>query len=145
MKNIMLDQFVAYLPLALTYLPLVLTSAAAVVCLMLLLSVRVQLRKMKDRMRAIEEKLSPGPGTRQGEVLIGSEKATEAQEEPLIITNLTKAGLDTTVRSKVLKMHRQGQSSEQIAANLRLSRGEVDLLVKVHQMELRSFGEPASA
>jgi hypothetical protein len=136
MKNVMLEQLVAYLPLILTYLPLIVTSAATVVCLMLLLSVRVQLRKLKARMQTFEEKLLQGSG---------APEVKAAVEEPLIITNVTKAGLDTTVRSKVLKMHRQGQSSEQIAASLRLSRGEVDLLVKVHQMELGSFGEPASA
>jgi hypothetical protein len=136
MKNVMLEQLVAYLPLILTYLPLIVTSATTVVCLILALSLRVQLRKVKARMQTFEEKLPQAAGIPEAKAAI---------EEPLIITNVTKAGLDTTVRSKVLKMHRQGQSSEQIAANLRLSRGEVDLLVKVHQMELRSLGEPASA
>jgi hypothetical protein len=50
--------------------------------------------------------------------------------------------LNGTVRSKVLKMHRLGQAAERIADNLRVPKGEVDLLVKVHQIVMRPY-EPA--
>ena len=40
-------------------------------------------------------------------------------------------------RRKVLKMHRLGSSVEQIAKALRLSKGEVMLLLKVHTIILR--------
>ena len=58
-----------------------------------------------------------------------------------------KAGsLSGTVRSKVLKMHRLGQPSDRIADSLRVPRGEVDLLVKVHQILMRPYEEaPAGA
>jgi hypothetical protein len=49
------------------------------------------------------------------------------------------ASLNATVRSKVLKMHRLGQPIERIADNLRVPRGEVDLLVKVHQIVMRPY------
>lgn len=49
------------------------------------------------------------------------------------------ASLNGTVRSKVLKMHRLGQPIERIADNLRVPRGEVDLLVKVHQIVMRPY------
>lgn len=53
-------------------------------------------------------------------------------------------GSDASVtRRKVLKMHRLGSSVEQIAKALRLSKGEVMLLLKVHTIILRPV-EPAA-
>jgi hypothetical protein len=48
-------------------------------------------------------------------------------------------GVNSTLRSKVLKMHRLGQSPERIAGSLRLPQGEVDLLVKVHSIVMRPY------
>ncbi|HTW66622.1 MAG TPA: hypothetical protein VME17_18500 [Bryobacteraceae bacterium] len=48
-------------------------------------------------------------------------------------------GVNNTLRSKVLKMHRLGQSPERIAGSLRLPQGEVDLLVKVHRIVMRPY------
>jgi hypothetical protein len=48
-------------------------------------------------------------------------------------------GLNTTLRSKVLKMHRMGQSMDYIADTLRVPKGEVDLLVKVHRIVMRPY------
>jgi len=47
--------------------------------------------------------------------------------------------LSGNVRSKVLKMHRLGQPADRIADNLRVPKGEVDLLVKVHQIVMRPY------
>lgn len=56
------------------------------------------------------------------------------------------ASLNGTVRSKVLKMHRLGQPVDRIADNLRVPKGEVDLLVKVHQIVMRPYEQmPAGA
>lgn len=52
--------------------------------------------------------------------------------------------LNGTVRSKVLKMHRLGQQTERIADTLRVPRGEVDLLVKVHQIVMRPYEQNSS-
>jgi hypothetical protein len=48
-------------------------------------------------------------------------------------------GVSSTLRSKVLKMHRLGQSPERIAGSLHLPQGEVDLLVKVHRIVMRPY------
>ena len=53
--------------------------------------------------------------------------------------------LNHTLRSKVLKMHRLGQPPERIAGNLRVNRGEVDLMVKVHNIVMRQYEEPVAA
>jgi len=49
--------------------------------------------------------------------------------------------VNNTLRSKVLKMHRLGQSADRIAGSLRVSKGEVDLLVKVHKIVMRPYEE----
>jgi len=123
------------LPEIAPYLPLIVTTAAALLSLMLFLSMRAQLRSVQARLRKFEEAATPGT----------EPVKSELKEEPAILMTLPKAGLDTTTRSKVLRMHRAGQSSDDIAASLRMPRGEVDLLVKVHEIELGSLGEPASA
>jgi hypothetical protein len=48
-------------------------------------------------------------------------------------------GMNSTLRAKVLKMHRLGQPAERIAGTLQLPKGEVDLLVKVHQVVMRPY------
>jgi type II secretory pathway component PulM len=63
------------------------------------------------------------------------ETGNSANETP----SRTAGSLNGTVRSKVLKMHRLGQSAERIADNLRVPQGEVDLLVKVHQIVMRPY------
>jgi hypothetical protein len=49
------------------------------------------------------------------------------------------SGLNTTLRSKVLKMHRMGQSMDHIADSLHVPKGEVDLLIKVHRIVMRPY------
>jgi len=60
--------------------------------------------------------------------------------EPLAAGGATLAtGVNTTLRSKVLKMHRMGQSMDHIADSLHVPKGEVDLLVKVHRIVMRRY------
>lgn len=53
--------------------------------------------------------------------------------------------VNSTLRSKILKLYRMGQSPERIAGMLRLPKGEVDLLVKVHKMVMRQYEQPVLA
>jgi hypothetical protein len=47
-----------------------------------------------------------------------------------------RAGFNVTKRSQALRLHRQGESAEQIATSLQLPRQEVELLLKVHRIVL---------
>jgi len=49
--------------------------------------------------------------------------------------------VNSTLRSKVLKLHRLGQCPDRIAGSLRIPKGEVDLLVKVHKIVMRPYEE----
>ena len=130
------------LPELVPYLPLIGTTAAALVCLMLFLSMRAQLKNMQVRLRSLEDRGTPEPASVE---VIAPDATSEPDDQRLMLLAAPRSGLDTTIRSKVLRMHRAGQSSDDIAASLRMPRGEVDLLVKVHEIELGSLGEPASA
>src|ERR1700733_11346075 len=54
---------------------------------------------------------------------------------------VTGNSVNNTLRSKVLKLHRLGQSPDRIAGSLRVPKGEVDLLVKVHKIVMRPYEE----
>ena len=63
----------------------------------------------------------------------------EKEEKSNAVTEAAASGLNSTLRGKVLKMHRLGQPSDRIAEVLRVPRGEVDLLVKVHAIVMRTY------
>jgi hypothetical protein len=50
-----------------------------------------------------------------------------------------RAGLNLDKRSQALRMHRRGEPAAQIAATLELPRQEVELLLKVHRVVIRSI------
>jgi hypothetical protein len=50
-----------------------------------------------------------------------------------------RPGFNLEKRSHALRMHRRGESPAQIAAALDLPLQEIDLLLKVHRIVLRSF------
>jgi hypothetical protein len=49
-----------------------------------------------------------------------------------------RGGLNLGKRSQALRMHRRGESADQIAAALEVPRQEVELLVKVHRIVMSS-------
>jgi hypothetical protein len=67
----------------------------------------------------------------------GHSIGTDAAPVPMATGN----SVNNTLRSKVLKMHRLGQSADRIAGNLHIPKGEVDLLVKVHKIVMRPYEE----
>ena len=64
-----------------------------------------------------------------------SEEVRELRQSPAALPEgAPKPGLNLNKRSQALRMHRRGEPPEQIAAALAVSRQEVDLLLKVHQI-----------
>lgn len=82
-----------------------------------------EIAELKGQILELEQ---TGNSLIQGAAALGP--ATSAE------TNVNK-----TLRSKVLKMHRLGQSPDRIAGALRVPKGEVDLLVKVHRIVMRPY------
>ena len=131
-----------------TFLPFMMIAAVSVICLALLWTMGSQARKFRAEYDALQDCVALK--LNEMETAIKAIEQRPAPVAPPVIAAETgaaaipeKTGLNSTNRSKVLKMHRLGQSPEQIAANLRLPRGEVNLLVKIHEVSMRSFNEPA--
>jgi hypothetical protein len=63
-------------------------------------------------------------------------KIHEVQQQPPlgIVPVPPRHGLNPANRTQALRMHRRGESPEQIAAALRIPLGEVDLLLKAHRI-----------
>jgi hypothetical protein len=93
-------------------------------------------------------------GVIRGEEELKSAKATWAQSLAAMgkeVEGIAEAarqpspdpGASAVTRRKVLKMQRLGSSADQIAKALRLPKGEVMLLLKVHTIILRPFEQGA--
>jgi hypothetical protein len=66
-----------------------------------------------------------------------AEEVRELRQYPAAAVSsdgIPKPGLNLNRRSQALRMHRRGEASEQIAANLGVPRQEVDLLLKIHRI-----------
>jgi hypothetical protein len=62
-------------------------------------------------------------------------RAEPADEPPSApAPNMTMQGFNLTTRTKVLRMHRRGETASSIAAALGVQHEEVDLLLKLDQM-----------
>jgi len=68
------------------------------------------------------------------ESLGGRLRELERAPAPVGVPGLPRPGMNLTKRSQTLRLHRQGETPEQIAAALELPRQEVDLLLKVHRI-----------
>ncbi|HXA68206.1 MAG TPA: hypothetical protein VNV82_23790 [Bryobacteraceae bacterium] len=101
---------------------------------------RIRLAKFEAQMEQTTD-LSPAVGELKKKI-----EELEPAAPGIEIPTGKPASLNGTVRSKVLKMHRLGQPVERIADSLRVPKGEVDLLVKVHQIVMRPYEQvPAKA
>ena len=132
-------------------LPYLLLAANTVLLLALFFGINQRLRKVAARSTAREaalehesariSKMMSELNTRIG--ILEKEDRHAGNTEP------GASGLNSTLRGKVLKMHRLGQPADRISEVLRVPRGEVDLLVKVHAIVMRTYQgtarlEPAS-
>jgi hypothetical protein len=53
--------------------------------------------------------------------------------------------LSGAARGRVFKLHRAGQASSDIARKLRLSKGEVELLIKAQRIVMRPYEDGVAA
>lgn len=122
-------------------LPYLLLAANTAVLLALFFGINERLRKLRTRVQAREavggaETARISNALKELSTRIG---VLEKEERQLGTPQQGAAGLNSTLRGKVLKMHRLGQPAERIAEQLRVPRGEVDLLVKVHAIVMRTY------
>jgi len=127
--------------LAIRLLPYIGLGISLIVFLGLFFQLTRTIEKLRSRMGKLEAQIQQVPelSARISGLNLRIEEL-ESTGGPAGQIQPAKAGsLNGTVRSKVLKMHRLGQQTEKIADSLRVSKGEVDLLVKVHQIVMRPY------
>jgi hypothetical protein len=55
------------------------------------------------------------------------------------------AGVDLNRRGQVLRLRRRGRTVEEIASTLQIPRGEVELMVKVHELSQKAAGAASAS
>jgi len=127
--------------LFLTLLPYLLLTASLILFLGLLHGLNQTVRKLRGRVGKCEARIQAEMAQFVNAMAAMKLRIEELEAEPqsIGIPNAGGNGLNTTLRSKVLKMHRLGQPADRIADTLNVPKGEVDLLVKVHQVVMRPY------
>ena len=122
-------------------LPYFLLAANTVLLLALFIGINQRVRKIGSRSNTREAALEK-ESTRTSNALseLNNRIAIlEREDRQLGNTEPGGSGLSSTLRGKVLKMYRLGQPADRISEVLRVPRGEVDLLVKVHTLVMRTY------
>lgn len=76
------------------------------------------------------------------------ERWTEREtERPAAVSGWAQeaAGVNLNRRGQVLRLRRRGRTVDEIAATLQMPRGEVELMVKVHELSQRAAGAAGAA
>jgi hypothetical protein len=130
----------------LTLLPYVTVAANLILVLGILFSVSQRVRQLRGRAGNHEAAVQSETVRLSSEIAELRIKLQEIEEtgHALLPAASVTTGVNSTLRSKILKMHRLGQSPERIAGSLRLPKGEVDLLVKVHRIVMRPYQDVES-
>jgi len=122
-------------------LPYLLLAANTVLLLALFFGINQRIRKIGARFNTREAALEKEAARISNAMkeLDSRIAIQEKEDRQLGSTEPSVGGLNSTLRGKVLKMHRLGQPADRISEVLRVPRGEVDLLVKVHAIVMRTY------
>ena len=122
-------------------LPYVLLAANTVLLLALFFGINQRVRNLNARAKTRESALELEASRNSNLVkeLTNRIAILEREDRQLSGTEPVAGALNSTLRGKVLKMHRLGQPAERISEVLRIPRGQVDLLVKVHTIVMRTY------
>jgi hypothetical protein len=133
----------------LTLLPYLTVAANLALLLGILLGLNQRVRELRSRGGKQEKTLQTETARLSREIAELKGRILELEQTSNSLTSgaapisAAAAGnsVNNTLRSKVLKMHRLGQSADRIAGSLHVPKGEVDLLVKVHKIVMRPYEE----
>jgi len=134
----------------LTLLPYLTVAANLALVLGVLLGLNQRVRELRARTGKHEKTLQTETARLSTEIAELQSRILELEQAESSITSSAAApgsamatgnSVNNTLRSKVLKMHRLGQTADRIAGSLRVPKGEVDLLVKVHKIVMRPYEE----
>lgn len=120
----------------------VLTLAGSLV---LFFSLKRELARLRREMEEREEQWSAEAGELRRALQVLSQELELERKAAVDRAAIPREGMNLSKRSQALRMHRLGQSPENIAAALGVSRREVDLLLKVHRTVLETVAGAGAA
>lgn len=114
--------------------------------LLLFFSLKSELARLRAEMCGREQQWAAEAGELRRALQGLSQELEQERKAALDRAAGPRESMNLSKRSQALRMHRLGQSPENIAAALGVSRREVDLLLKVHRTVLETVtGQGASA
>jgi len=121
-------------------LPYVVLAAGLIACIALFLSLKLELRRRSGESggRHQVEETVDGLSVAFEQIRKRLEEAMQPQAATSAWSGNPSVNLNR--RGQVLRLSRRGDTARQIASTLGLRKGEVDLIIKVHQMVLHSAG-----
>jgi len=130
-----------------TLLPHLLVGANTVLMLALFLGINQRVRKAWKRLSACEMSVEGGLARISNAENELRGRITNIEKDVARLKRLEPgaAAGNGALRAQMLKMYRMGQPVESIAETLRVPRGEVDLLVKVHGIVMQAYQKTAAS
>jgi hypothetical protein len=116
--------------------PLTIAPAAALAFALLLalqLSTARSNQRLRIKLEAAEQDAAQRLEKQQAAIEAIRVELEELKRPAFALPTGPGGGVNLTRRSQALRMHRNGESPEKIAASLGMSRSEVDLLLKVQR------------
>jgi hypothetical protein len=121
-------------------LPYVLLAANTVLLLALFFGINQRMRKLGTRFDTRETAIEKDAARISNAIKeLDGRIAIQEKEDRQLGGSEPGGGLNSILRGKVLKMHRLGQPADRISEVLRVPWGEVELLVKVHAIVMRTY------
>lgn len=106
--------------------------------LVLFFSLKREMARLRREMEERGEQWSAEAGELRRALQVLSQELELERKAAMDRAAIPREGMNLSKRSQALRMHRLGQSPENIAAALGVSRREVDLLLKVHRTVLET-------
>lgn len=106
--------------------------------LVLFFSLKREMARLRREMEEKGEQWSAEAGELRRALQVLSQELELERKAAMDRAAIPREGMNLSKRSQALRMHRLGQSPENIAAALGVSRREVDLLLKVHRTVLET-------
>jgi hypothetical protein len=119
----------------------VLALAATGVSLFALLCARALATDVCRRVSDVENTMQAALRATEAKLADLAAEARDREDQPAVtvLPARLRPGLNLTTRSQALRLHRHGESAENIAKLLEVPRQEVDLLLKVHGIVIKGI------
>jgi hypothetical protein len=119
-------------------LPYVVLAVGLIVCIVLFLSLKLELRRQAGQSRNQMDETVDGLSAAFEQIRARLEESVPAPPVSPVWSGNPSINLNR--RGQVLRLFRRGDPPRQIASALGMRQGEVDLIIKVHQMVLSNAG-----